>query len=490
MSSPEHSDQNSTAHAQMSGETIALIAVLVMTTFVMMLNETALAVALPNIMHEFNVAAATAQWLLTGVMLTMAIMMPLTGWILDRFSTRRVYFFAVVAFLLGSAVAALSPTFGIMLLGRVLQAMGTAVVIPLQMTVVMTVVPPKRRGTVMGVIAIVMAVGPALGPTFAGAVMAVTSWHIVFWVMAVLVIIPGLVGVWKLRNVGELKQSPLDVLSVVLSVFAFGGIVYGLGSVGIMLEGGPEATVAIAMSVLGVVGLVLFIWRQLALGSKGTALLNLQPLKIRNFVIALVVIVLYQGSMLGMYNTLPLFLQGALLTTALVAGLASLPGGIVETIFSPLAGALYDRIGPRPLVIPGTVICSASMWWMATVDHTTSVTTVAVMYAVFSVGLAMTLTPLMTTAMSSLSGDVYSHGSAILNTLLQLAGAAGTALMIANYELVSVAGGGSVEAQGRGGATTFMLCAVVLTVATVVTLFLQRPEEARETNIVEVTDPR
>ncbi|WP_394281157.1 MDR family MFS transporter [Corynebacterium sp.] len=473
----------------MAGETILVISVLALTTFVMMLNETALSVALPSIMAEFDVTAAVAQWLLTGVLLTMAIMMPMTGWILDRFSTRAVYFFAVVAFLLGSVIAAISPTFPILLGGRVLQAIGTAILLPLQMTVVMTVVPPKLRGTIMGVIAIVMAVGPALGPTFAGAVMAVSTWHTTFWVMAVLVAIAAAFAGWKLRNVGELKRAPLDVLSVVLSAIAFGGLVYGLSSVGVLIDGGPGSGAVIAITVAGAVGLALFVWRQIALAPRGRALLDLTPLRVGNFVVAIVVIVLFQAAMLGMANTLPLYLQGALLTTALVAGLASLPGGLVETVISPIAGALYDRVGPRPLVIPGTIIGAGALLWMGTVDEHSPVWLLVTQYTIFGVAMALSLTPLMTTALSSLPASIYSHGSAILNTLLQLAGAAGIAVMIAIFGYVSDAGGGTRAAQGEGAATAFLTCGGILVIAVIVALFLRKPEDHGEVKTVETTDP-
>lgn len=460
---------------RMDKGSMLIVGVLVLTSFVMMLNETALAVALPNIMAEFGVGAATAQWLLTAVMLTMAIMMPLAGWILDRFTTRQVYFFAALFFLAGSVVAALSPSFAVMLVGRVLQAVGTAVVIPLQMTVVMTVVPPARRGTVMGLISIVMAVGPALGPTFAGAVMSVFTWHMTFWIMSALVLLAALFGVGALRNVGVTKRVPLDVVSAVLSVFAFGGLVYGLSSVGEVLTRGPGMPVAVVAAIVGVVGLALFVWRQVVRGRRGGALLDLSPLRIRNFVVGVVVILLFQGVMLGASNTLPLFMQGALLVSVLVAGLVNLPGGLVETVFSPFAGALYDRVGPRPLVVPGAAIGAGAMLWMGTVSFESPVWLVVVMFAVFSFGLALVLTPLMTASLSSLPGELYSHGSAILNTLMQLAGAAGTAVMITTFELVAVRGGDTPQARGEGGALVFLLCGVLLVVATVVSLFLQPP---------------
>ncbi|MHA2789925.1 MDR family MFS transporter [Corynebacterium sp. S7] len=475
---------------KLSGKVIAVIAVLVGTTFVMMLNETALSVALPEIMADFDITASVAQWALTGVMLTMAIVMPMTGWILDRFTTRQVYFFAVIFFLIGSIVAALSPTFVVLLLGRVLQAIGTAIVMPLQMTVAMNIVPAHRRGAIMGIISIVMAVGPALGPTFAGLIMSFATWHMTFWIMAVLVAIAGLVGVRYLQNVGTTKDAPLDFVSVVLSAFAFGGLVYGLSSIGEIVTEGPGATAAIIIFIVGVVGLVLFVWRQLAMAKTGKALLNLAPLRVRNYVIAVVVIMIFQMALLGVSNTLPLYLQGALLVSVLVAGMVNLPGGIVETLISPISGALYDRIGPRPLVIPGAAISVAALFAMATVDHTTSVWFIVVMFAVLSVGIGLALTPLMTTSLSSLPDEIYSHGSAILNTLMQLAGAAGTAVLIAIFDVTSAAGGGTPEAQGEGGARAFLVAAIMLTVALAFSLFVQRPNLSGTTKTVETADPR
>ncbi|HZK32083.1 MAG TPA: DHA2 family efflux MFS transporter permease subunit, partial [Corynebacterium sp.] len=352
----------------MSRDAVVVLTVLVLTAFLMLVNETTLSVALPSIMADFAVTAATAQWLLTGVMLTMAIIMPATGWILDRFTTRQVFLFSVIIFLLGTVVAALSPTFAVMLLGRVLQAVGTAVIIPLQMTVVMTVVPPHRRGTVMGIIGVVMAVGPALGPTIAGLILSVADWHMIFWAMVPLLLIAALVGVWKVRNIGESLSTPLDVLSLVLSAFAFGGLVYGLSSIGIIIAGGPAAVIAIALTVVGVLALALFVWRQLSLGRQGRALLDLRPLGVHNYTVAVIALLCLQAALLGVVNTLPLYLQGALLTTALVAGLVNLPGGLLETVVSPIGGAIFDRIGARPLAIPGAVIMTAALFWLATVD--------------------------------------------------------------------------------------------------------------------------
>ncbi|MFB6574849.1 MFS transporter [Kocuria palustris] len=265
--------QDGASGAAESASVAGVLVVLLSTAFVMMLNETTVAVALPAIMGEFHVSAATAQWLLTGFMLTMAVVMPTTGWMLERFSTRAVFIVAVAAFLLGTLLAALAPWFGVLLLGRLFQGAGTAVVLPLMMAVtMMTLVAAERRGTAMGLIAVVMAVGPALGPTVAGAVLSAASWHAIFWVMLPLVAASGLLGLARLRNVGTPRRLPLDVVSVVLSVLAFGGLIYGLSSIGQILAGGSAAVVALSVTGVGAVALVLFALRQIRRARTGEVL--------------------------------------------------------------------------------------------------------------------------------------------------------------------------------------------------------------------------
>ncbi|MDJ1370814.1 DHA2 family efflux MFS transporter permease subunit [Gulosibacter molinativorax] len=470
--------------------TMTVLAVLVITAFVMMLNETTVSVALPSIMEDFAISATTGQWLLTGFMLTMAVVMPITGWMLERFTTRSVFIFATVIFLIGTIAAAVSPNFTVMLLARVGQALGTAVIMPLLMTVSMTLVPANRRGTVMGLIAVVMAVGPALGPTVAGVVLSFTNWHGIFWVMVPLVAVAAVIGGIKLTNIGTVRKAPFDVLSLVLSVLAFGGLVYGLSSIGIILAGGTDALIAIIVSAVGVVGLALFVWRQIVRGKEDKALLDLRPLGVRNFTFSLIVLMTLMGAMLGVMNTLPLYLQGSLLVSALVTGLVLLPGGLFEGVLSPFMGRIFDQYGPRPLIIPGMLVIVASLFWLATVDQNTSVWLIVAIHVIFSIGLAALITPLMTTALGSLPKNLYGHGSAILNTLQQLAGAAGTAVLIAVYSGVSAAAmaGGAAEtaALGSGAGAAFLTAAILSIVAFVFALFIKRVPTGTETGTVKV----
>lgn len=467
----------------LSAQVRSVLAILMGSAFVMMLNETTVAVALPAVMADYAVSAATAQWLLTGFLLTMAVVMPTTGWMLERFTTRAVFAAAVGSFLVGTVLAALAPTFAVLLLGRIGQGLGTAMLLPLMLTVTMTLVPAERRGSVMGVIAVVMAVGPALGPTVAGAVLAVTTWHGIFWIMVPLVAAAGILGMMRLRNVSTPVHVPLDVLSVLLSVVAFGGLVYGLSSIGIILAGGSAALVAIGVSVAGALGLALFVGRQLRLARTESALLDLRPLAVPGFTVPLIALLVLFAALLGVMNTLPLYLQGSLLASALVTGLVLMPGGLVETVLSPVAGRLFDRVGPRPVVIPGMVFAFGALAWLSTVDETTSVWQIALIHVVFSIGLAACLSPLMTAALGSLPAPLYGHGSAILNTAQQLAGAAGTAALIAIFSAVSEGSrsGGAAEAVALadGAGTAFLVAAIAVAAAGVLSLGIGRKPPAQ-----------
>lgn len=488
------SDHNSRAGSTTIPRSVKIIlGVLVFSAFVMMLNETTLAVALPAIMADFTITAATAQWLLTGFMLTMAIVLPTTGWLLERFATRSVFIFAIAAFLIGTVVAALAPTFVVMLVARVAQGVGTAVIMPLLMTVAMTLVPVLRRGAVMGLIAVVLAVGPALGPTVAGFVLSFTTWHGIFWVMVPLVASSAAIGIFMLTNTGTPRAVPFDLLSAILSVFAFGGVVYGLSSIGVIIEGGSAARTALIILVVGVVGLGLFIWRQIARVARGRALLNLRPLKVRNFTISVIVLMCLMAAMIGVFTTLPLYLQGSLLVTALVSGLVLLPGGLLEGALSPIAGRLYDRIGPRPLIIPGMLIFAGTLFALTFIDENTHLGIVIGIYVIFSIGLALLFTPLMTTALGSLPTQQYSHGSAILNTLMQLAGAAGTAIMLTVFSTVSESAEATqppAKAIAEGSNAAFLVSAAVAGVALLFSLFITRvPLRPERTERTESTDP-
>ncbi|HEV7470753.1 MAG TPA: DHA2 family efflux MFS transporter permease subunit [Pseudonocardia sp.] len=454
------------------------IGLLVGSAFVMILNETIMSVALPALIVDLRITVGTAQWLTSGFLLTMAVVIPITGFLLQRFRPRQIYIASMTSFSLGTLIAALAPGFGMLMTGRVVQAFGTAVMVPLLMTTVLRLVPQERRGAMMGTITVVIAVAPAIGPTISGVILTALGWRWMFWIVLPIALIALAAGVRWLRVVAETRRIPLDVPSVILSALAFGGLVFGLSSVGEAARGEALVNPWIPTAV-GVVAMVVFVLRQLRLQREGRALLDLRPLGFRPFAVAILLVVLSMMSLFGALILLPLYLQDVLKVSAFVTGLAVLPGGLVMGLLGPVVGRLYDRIGARPLVVPGAVVLALALWAFTTLGASSPLWMIIGMHVVLVVGLSLMLTPLITDALGQLPGDLDSHGSAILATLQQVAGAAGTALFITVMSLASTDAATGTDVAGARAA--FLCAAVIATVALPLTLLIGRRAPADAT---------
>ncbi|ANY08488.1 DHA2 family efflux MFS transporter permease subunit [Pseudonocardia sp. HH130630-07] len=423
-----------------------LIGVLVGAAFVMILNETILSVALRDLSVDLAVPTTTVQWLTSGFLLTMAVVIPTTGYLLDRFTPRQVFLASLGTFSVGTLVSGFAPGFEVLLAGRIVQAVGTALMLPLLMTTILRLVPEERRGATMGTITIVIAVAPAIGPTIGGAVLSGLGWRWMFWLVLPLSVAAFAVGARWLRLDGGGRPVPLDVASVLLSAVGFGGLVYGLSAIG---KGSGEGLPPWVPVVVGVVALALFVTRQLRLQREHRALLDLRPFTRRPFVVALVLTALVLLSLIGVAAVLlPLYLQTVLGTSTVVSGLAVLPGGLLLGLLGRPVGALFDRFGARPLVIPGAVLMASGLGLFSTMGPGTPLAVVIGFHLVLMAGLSLMMTPLMTEALGSLPDDLYSHGSAILSTLQQVAGAMGTALFVTVAALGSGTAGASPDAAG------------------------------------------
>lgn len=408
---------------------VLLIGVLLVAAFVVILNETILSVALPTLMTDLDITAATAQWLTSGFLLTMAIVIPITGYLMQRFTLRSIYIAAMSLFTIGTLVAALAPGFELLIIARVVQASGTALMVPLLMTTILNVVPEQNRGRTMGLVSIVIAVAPAVGPTVSGLILQSLSWRAMFWIVLPIAIGALILGGVFVRNVTERRPAQLDIISVPLSALGFGGIVYGLSSIG-ESAGGHAPIPPWVPLLVGAVALALFVVRQLTLADRGLALLDLRTFAIAPFRLAVVLMAGFMLTLFGALILLPLYLQNVMGKDVLTTGLVLLPGGLVMGLLAPFVGALFDKVGARPLVLPGTVAVSAGTWLLTTLDAGSSLGMVIAAHVILSAGIAFGLTPLMTSALGSLSPELYSHGSATVSTIQQVAGAAGTALFI------------------------------------------------------------
>lgn len=474
-------DQPPAVPTELSRRDRRVIWLLLSATFVVILNETIMTVAIPKLMDDLHVDALAAQWLSTAFMLTMAVVIPITGFLLQRYSTRAVFIAAMSLFSLGTLAAALAPGFAVLVAARVVQASGTAIMLPLLMTTLMTLVPPARRGRTMGNVSIVISVAPAIGPTISGFILNYLTWRWIFLIVLPIALVMLLIGAKFVENVGETQRSRVDVLSVLLSAFGFGGLVYGLTLSGESGGSGAGTMMWVSLAV-GVIALTAFILRQLLLQRRDRALLDLRTFRSPVFTIAIVLMAISTASMFGVIIVLPLYLQHVLHLDTLSTGLLLLPGGLVMGLAAPFVGRLYDRSGPRVLVVPGAVLVSAVLWSLTLVTENTSPFLILAAHVVFSLGLALMFTPLFTAGLGAVPPHLYSHGSAIVGTVQQVAGAAGTALLIAVMSLQTstlLSGGAAVDAATAGGIRmAFLAGAIISLLAVVGAFFIRKPADA------------
>ncbi|WP_394615074.1 MDR family MFS transporter [Lentzea sp. JNUCC 0626] len=461
---PAAIEERPTAQA---GKTPLVVRLLVLATFVVILNETLMINAIPRLMETLHVTEQAAQWVSTAFMLTMAAVIPVTGWFLQRVTTRQGYTIAMGVFLAGTALCAVAPTFSILLAGRIIQAAGTAVMMPLLMTTLMTVVPEQDRGKVMGNVTLAISVAPALGPAISGLILQLGSWRLLF--VAVIPIAGAVTyfGLRQLDNIGEPKVNTLDWASAAMATLGFGGLVYGLS-----LFGERESTLGptIGVVVAGAATIAFFVLRQLKLQRNGTPLLDLRTLTHRTFALSLALMCIAFLSLMGSMILLTLYLQNLRGLTPLETGLLLMPGGLAMGLLGPTVGRLYDRLGSRRLILPGSTGIVLSLAGFTQVSMSMPYWQILALHALLMISLAATFTPIFTLGMGALPPDMYPHGSSILGTLQQVAAAVGTALVI----MVMSARSSSLMSEGVAASAAQLsgmrLAFVVTTVLAVATI--------------------
>ncbi|MDL5353113.1 MDR family MFS transporter [Microbacterium sp. zg-YB36] len=455
-----------------------VIALLVVSAFVVILNETIMSVALPSLMDDLGITASTAQWLTTGFLLTMAVVIPLTGYLLARFPLRGVYLTAMSLFIVGTLIAALAPGFGVLMLGRVVQASGTAIMMPLLFTTVLSIVAPSHRGRMMGVISIVIAVAPAVGPTVSGVILSAFDWRWLFWLVLPIALIAATLGALWVRNVTETSHARFDAISVLFSALGFGGLIFGLSSIGEAASDNEVVPFWVPL-VIGALGLAAFVARQLHLQKSDNALLDLRVFQSKSFSLAITLVVIVMAALFGSLVLLPMYLSTVLELKTITIGLMLLPGGVLMGVIAPIVGSLFDKYGPTPLVIPGMIVAAAALWGMTTYDVGTSIGWIIAVHMTLNLGLGFVFTPLLTSALGSLPRRLYPHGSAIMGTIQQVAGAAGTAVFVTLMSVQAAAamseGAGVIAATASGVHVAFLTGAIVASAAVVLACFVRKP---------------
>ena len=457
--------------------------ILLLSAFFAMLNETSVNVAMSNFMGIFGVSVSTVQWLTSGFMLTMTIVVPITAFIIGRFSTRRIYFFNMALLIAGSVIAGLSPNFWVLLAGRLIQAVGTCSLMSLLMNTVLILTPPAQRGAAMGLVGLVNLFAPAISPTLAGIVVQTIGWRWLFLGLTPLFAALTLMALPLLTNITEPQKDSIDLPSILLSVMAFGGILYGIIYIG---EQPAKDLRAFFPLFIGAIGLALFAWRQFSIPKP---LLDLRVFKYPMFTLGMAMMVICTMSIFGIVLLSPMFLQQGLGLSVFAAGMILLPGGLLNGVLSLVAGRLYDKIGPKALITIGVLAAILVAFGFSSISATIGIGLFIALHCAFLVAITLINTPAQTNGLNQLPKNLYAHGTAIMITLMQLAGGLGTAIFVT---IMSTKQRGFIQRSGasatkaaQGGLVfgfnqAFLFCMFLLIAGLVVSLFIKHSLRAEE----------
>lgn len=442
--------------------------------FVGMFSETSLNIALPTLMQALQVNTGTIQWLVTGYMLVIGIVLPLSSLINRWFTTRQVIIFALSDFIIGAAISALGSSFAVVLVGRMIQGIGTGLILPLMFAVVMQIFPPQKIGAVMGMCALVIMFAPAVGPTLTGLILGKLSWNWIFWLFIPFLAIALLFAIASLENVGNVTRPHVDGLSIVESAIGCSGLVIGAS---LSSRFGWLSVPVITALATGVVVLAFYAHRQLHLAEP---ILNLRIFKHRAFTIGTGLVMLDFGIILSSMYLLPMYIQNGLLLPVAMAGMIMLPGGVVNAITSAVAGRLYDNVGAKRPALVGVVLALVGVLMLLTTSTRTTVAFVIAAHIILMIGCPLFMAPSQTSALNALPGILSNDGSTILNTMQQVVGAVATAVATNLLELGRRGTAGTAAARFTTGAHYgFYFTLILAIIAFVFVLMIREPENQK-----------
>ncbi|WP_411954565.1 DHA2 family efflux MFS transporter permease subunit [Alkalibacillus sp. S2W] len=444
-----------------------LMLVLISGAFVAILNQTLLGTALPHIMRDLQIDESTAQWLQSIFMLVNGVMIPVTAFLIGRFTTRALFLTAIGSFTVGTLLCAIAPTFGFLLGGRILQAAGAGIILPLMQTVIFLIFPIEKRGQVMGLFGLVIAFAPAIGPTLSGWLVEQFIWRSLFWVVLPIAIIDIIVAFFILKNVTKRDFPKIDVLSIILSTLGFGGLLYGFSVAGNEGWGSPDVYISM---VIGAIALTIFILRQLKLEQP---ILEFRIFQYKIFTIATVIGMTAFFAMIGGAIVLPLMMQNTLGYSPIEAGFMLMPGAILMGMMNPITGRLFDKFGPKWLLYVGLTLTTVTTFMFANLTPETSYFYLVAVNAVRMFGIAMVMMPVTTAGLNVLPEHLIAHGSAMNNTFRQMSGAISTALMVTVMVTLADPSGG-VQGELQGVNASFFLAGLFSLLGLVLAFFMTR----------------
>ncbi|TSB48426.1 MDR family MFS transporter [Alkalicoccobacillus porphyridii] len=463
-----------------------IIAILLAGAFISILNETLLNVALPSIMRDFEISASTVQWLATGYMLVNGVLIPVTAFLIQKFSVRSLFLTAISLFTIGTILAVISWNFPVLLSARVIQASGSAIMMPLLMNVLLTGFPIEKRGAAMGVFGLVMIFAPAIGPTLSGFLIEHYSWKMLFYVTLPVAAVILLTAIFLLHDKKESVAIKLDGFSVILSSIGFGGLLHGFGSAGDKGWSAPEVYLTL---IVGAIALVVFILRQLKLE---VPMLEFRIYRYPMFALSSMISVTLMMAMFGAMLLLPMYVQTIRGISPLDSGLLMLPGALLMGVMSPVTGKLFDKYGARILAITGLSITILTSFMFSRLTMETAYTTLMLLYTARMFGMSMVMMPVMTNGLNQLPARYNPHGTAMNNTLQQVSGAIGSALLITimstrtTTHIEELAGSGLAgqdlinQATVEGINDAFLITVFVALIALVLSFFMKRSKPGED----------
>lgn len=441
--------------------------------FICYLNSTFMNVALSDIMKDLNISVSTAQWLSTGYMLATGIIIPFTAFLIDKFKNRTLFFISIGLFTIGTIIGAFATNFAMLLTARLIQGFASGIIIPLMQTVFMIIFPIEKRGFAMGIVGIVLAFAPAIGPTLSGWIINIYPWRYLFYVTLPFAILDLILGYFLLKNVTENKSVHFDIISFIGSTIGFGGLLFGFSNAG--NYSWTDINVYLPL-IIGIVFLIIFVWRQLNMEEP---MLNLAVFKSTVFTFATIISMIAYAGLISSELILPMYLEDVRGSSAFDTGLTLMPGAIVMGIMNPITGKLFDKFGARYLALTGLTILTLGTFGLSFLSVSTPVIYIISIYAIRMLGISMLLMPLSTSALNSLHKNLYAHGNAANNTLRQVAGSIGTSLIVTLMSKSTISSGYTdpAKAQVYGMNISFACTAALTLVGLIIAFFVIKRKE-------------
>lgn len=385
--------------------------------------ETAMNVTFPTLMAEFDIGTSTVQWITTGYLLILAVIIPASSWLKRRFTTKQLFVTAITLFLIGTILAAAAPVFSVLLAGRLIQGVGTGIALPLMFNIILEQVPYEKIGFMMGVASLITAIAPAVGPSFGGMLVTHFGWRTIFLALLPLLLLSFFFGVTSIRQVTETAKVPFQTTDYLLLVIGFACFIFGINRAS---DSGWLSAPVLVLLLIAILALALFYRRSL---HETEPLLRVQVFHTLPFTLSVLVLILVQFICLGMGFLIPNYAQLVSGENAFLAGCLLLPGCILGAIFSPISGRVLDRFGAkRPILLGNASILLSTICFSLFLKNSTTLA-IVIFYIFFAAGQGFTVGTSMTNGLKHLPDAQSSDGNAVINTLQQLAGAVGTSVV-------------------------------------------------------------